>query len=273
MQSIDLNLVRRMELAEARIGESLVHSMQERLPQAQPAAMHVAGGVATFTGVDSPISQAIGAGLNESVAESELDRLEDFFRTRGAPAILELATFAAPSFVEMLNRRRYTITEFSHVLARRREPNEGFPLPPREIDVRKLSESDAKLYTETVVKSYAEFFEPTRELLDVVEGFCYDPHGRCFLAFVEGRPAGGGAAAASDGIGTLGGAGVLPEFRGRGVQSALIAARMQWLASQNCEWLVSVAHPGSASHHNMERAGFRLAYARTKVIRAWEDAK
>lgn len=270
MQFIDLDLVRRMELAEARIGESLVHSMQKRMPQTHAAAIRVAGGVATFTGVDSPISQVIGAGLDENIAEAELDRLEDFFKTRGAPAILELATFVAPSFVEMLNRRRYTIVEFSHVLARKCERGEEFPATPREITIREVSDSDAKLYTETVAKSYAEFFEPTRELLDVVEGFCYDPQGRCFLAFVEGQSAGGGGAAAADGVGSLGGAGVLPEFRGRGIQSALIAARMQWLAAQNCEWLVTVAHPGSASHRNMERFGFRLAYARMKVIRNWE---
>jgi GNAT superfamily N-acetyltransferase len=267
MQFIDLDLVRRMELAEARIGESLVHSMQKRMPQAQAAAMRVAGGIATFTGVDSPVSQVIGAGLEENIAESELDRLEEFFRTRGAPAILELASFAAPSFLEILNRRLYTIVEFSHVLARRCERKEKFPTLPPEILVREVHDSDAKLYTETVAKSYAEFFEPTRELLDVVEGFCYDPHGQCFLAVVEGQPAGGGGAGIADGIGTLGGGGVLPEFRGRGLQTALIAARMKWLAAQNCEWFISVAHPGSASHRNMERFGFRLAYARMNVMR------
>jgi GNAT superfamily N-acetyltransferase len=270
MQFIDLELVRRMELAEARIGESLVHSMQKRMPEAPAAAIRVAGGIATFTGVDSPISQVIGAGLEENIAEAELDRLEEFFKTRGAPAIIELASFAAPSFVEMLNQRRYTIVEFSHVLAQKCERSEKFPAPAREIAIREVRDEDAKLYTETVAKSYAEFFQPTRELLDVVEGFCYDPHGRCFLAFVDSQPAGGGGAAASDGIGTLGGAGVLPEFRGRGLQSALISARMEWLAAKNCEWLVTVAHAGSASHRNMERFGFRLVYTRTKVMRAWE---
>ena len=262
-----------MELAEARIGESLVHSMQERQPETSSAVMHVAGGIATFTGVDSPISQVIGAGLDENIAEAELDQLEGFFKTRGAPAIIELASFAAPSFVEMLSRRRYSIVEFSHVLACKCENAEKFPVPAREVMIREVREADAKLYTETVAKSYAEFFEPTRELLDVVEGFCYDPHGQCFLAVADGRPAGGGAAAVTDGMGTLGGAGVLPEFRGRGIQTALIAARIEWLAAKNCEWLVTVAQAGSASHRNMERFGFRLAYTRTKVMRGWDETK
>lgn len=273
MQFVDLNLVRRMEMAEARIGESLVASMQQRMPEFPAASERIAGGIATFTRVDSPISQVIGAGLDTGITEAELNRLEDFFKTRGAPAILELSSFAAPSFVEMLNRRCYTIVEFSHVLLRKCERGEELSTPPQEIAIREVragaDADEAKLYTDTVAKGFAEFLAPTQDLLDVVEGFCYDPHGQCCLASVNGQPAGGGAAALFDGIGTLGGASVLPEFRGRGVQTALIAARMKWLGEQNCEWFVTVTHPGTASHRNMERFGFRLVYTRTKVIRTW----
>ena len=210
MQFVDLNLVRKMEMAEARIGESLVASMQQRMPEFPATSERIAGGIATFTGVDSPISQVIGAGLDGDVAEAELNRLEDFFKTRGAPAILELSSFAAPSFVEMLNRRRYTIVEFSHVLLRKCERTDEFSSPPHEIAIRDVRAGvraeEAKLYTDTVAKGFAELLAPTQELLDVVEGFCYDPQGQCFLAAVSGEAVGGGAAALFDGIGTLGGA-------------------------------------------------------------------
>lgn len=274
MEFIDLNLARKFELTEARIGESLVHSMQQRMPQAGAVSTHVAGGIATFTGVDSPISQVIGAGLDPSIPEAELDRLEDFFRTRGAPAILELSSFAVPSFVEMLSRRGYVVVEFSHVLCRKCDRTEQSPSAHNEITIRELTpqmrSDEAKLYTEVVSKGFAESLPITQDLLDVVEGFCYDPNGRCFLAAVGGEPAGGGAAALFEGVGTLGGASVLSQFRRRGIHAALMNARMKWLASQDCEWFLSVAHPGSASQRNMERFGFRLAYARMKVIRKWE---
>lgn len=274
MEFVDLKLARKFELAEARIGESLVKSMQQRLPHLSAAAERVAGGIATFTGVDSPISQAIGAGLELGIPEAELDRLEDFFRTRGAPAILELSSFAAPSFVEMLNRRGYTVVEFSHVLCRTCGRDERFGSAPLGIVVRKLAAElrleEAKLYTEVVSKGYAESLPITQDLLDVVEGFCYDADGCCFFASIDGVPAGGGAAALFEGVGSLGGASVLPQFRRRGIHAALMSARMKWLASQDCKWFLSVAHPGSASHRNMERFGFRLAYARMKVIRRWE---
>lgn len=274
MEFIDLNLARKFELTEARIGESLVHSMQQRMPQAGAVSIHVAGGIATFTGIDSPISQVIGAGFDASISETELDRLEDFFRMRGAPAILELSSFAAPSFVEMLNRRGYTVVEFSHVLCRKCDRTERFPSAPSGITIRELGPEMrpevAKLYTEVVSKGYAESLPITQDLLDVVEGFCYDPEGCSFLASFDGEPAGGGAAALFDGIGTMGAASVLPQFRRRGIHAALMVARMNWLASQDCEWFLCVAHPGSASQRNMERFGFRLAYARMKVTRNWD---
>lgn len=270
MEFVDLNLARKFELTEARIGESLVKSMQQRLPHLSAAAERVAGGIATFTGVGSPISQVIGAGLELGMPEAELDRLEEFFRTRGAPAILELSSFATPSFVEVLNRRGYTVVEFSHVLCRTCDRSEKFGPAPLGIVVAPLRLEEAKLYTEVVSKGYAESLPITQDLLDVVEGFCYDADGRCFFASIDGVPAGGGAAALFEGVGSLGGASVLPQFRRRGIHAALMSARMKWLASQDCEWFLSVAHPGSASHRNMERFGFRLAYARMKVIRRWE---
>lgn len=274
MEFVDLNLARKFELTEARIGESLVHSMQQRMPQAGAASMHVAGGIATFAGIDSPISQVIGASLNADISEAELDRLEEFFRTRGAPAILELSSFAAPSFVEMLNRRGYTVVEFSHVFCRKCDRNEKFTPADSRIAIRELtadlSPNEAKLYTEVVSKGFAESLPITQDVLDVVEGFCYDPNGCCFFASLDGQPAGGGAAALFEGVGSLGGASVLPQFRRRGIHAALMAARMKWLAAQDCEWFLSVAHPGSASQRNMERFDFRLAYARMKVIRTWK---
>lgn len=274
MDFVDLNLARKFELTEARIGESLVKSMQQRLPQLSAAAERIAGGIATFTGIDSPISQVIGAGLEPGISETELDGLEDFFRTRGAPATLELCSFAAPSFVEMLNRRGYTVVEFSHVLCRKCDRSEKFASASDGIAIRELTAElrpeEAKLYTDVVSKGYAESLPITQDLLDVVEGFCYDPEGRCFFASIDGAPAGGGAAALFEGVGTLGGASVLPQFRRRGIHAALMSARMKWLASQECEWFLSVAHPGSASQRNMERFGFRLAYARMKAIRKWE---
>jgi GNAT superfamily N-acetyltransferase len=48
---------------------------------------------------------------------------------------------------------------------------------------------------------------------------------------------------------------VLPDWRGRGVQRALIAARMSWAAELGCDHVTSQAAPESVSERNLTLAG------------------
>jgi GNAT superfamily N-acetyltransferase len=80
-------------------------------------------------------------------------------------------------------------------------------------------------------------------------------------------PAGGGSAAFHGNIGGLFGASTLPPFRRRGIQTALMKVRLQWLAQQGCTMAHIITHPGTTSQRNMERAGFRSTYTRTKIVR------
>jgi GNAT superfamily N-acetyltransferase len=83
------------------------------------------------------------------------------------------------------------------------------------------------------------------------------------LARVDGVPAGIGGLFVSRGVGYLGPAATLPAFRGRGVQSALIADRLARAAAGGCELVAAHASFGTSSHHNLERAGLRLLQTKT----------
>jgi len=52
----------------------------------------------------------------------------------------------------------------------------------------------------------------------------------------------------------------LPEARGRGAQSALIARRWRDAADRGCRTVITQTAFGGTSQNNMERAGMRLAY-------------
>ena len=67
------------------------------------------------------------------------------------------------------------------------------------------------------------------------------------------------------------GAATLPEFRGRGVQTALINRRLWAAAQQGSEYAVVSTTPGSGSQRNMERRGFRLAYSKIVMVRSWPE--
>ena len=76
-----------------------------------------------------------------------------------------------------------------------------------------------------------------------------------------------GALAIHDGVALFAGAATVPELRHRGLQSALVAARMRFAADRHCDLAMMVAEAGSGSQRNAERRGFRVAYTRTKWSR------
>jgi GNAT superfamily N-acetyltransferase len=151
-----------------------------------------------------------------------------------------------------------------------REIREGevFTPPAPPATIRAAKPDEAKLYTKVVTDGFAEQVPVTQSLRDVVESFFHRPQGQSFLAFLDGEVAGAAAVAAQDGIAELYGAATLPRFRGRGVQTALIAQRLAWGAEQGCSLATTTTGPATTSQRNFERAGFQIVYSRTKLVRA-----
>ncbi len=91
---------------------------------------------------------------------------------------------------------------------------------------------------------------------------------RCFVARADGVAAAYGALfIAGNGVGVCAAAATLPPFRGRGLQTALLRARIAAAAHAGCDLVVAQATPGSTSQRNMQRVGLALAY--TSVIWTW----
>jgi GNAT superfamily N-acetyltransferase len=63
------------------------------------------------------------------------------------------------------------------------------------------------------------------------------------------------------------GAGTLNEYRGRGLQTAMLERRMQAAAEAGCEYAVIVTLGGTTSQRNAERLGFRVAYSKATLIK------
>ena len=62
---------------------------------------------------------------------------------------------------------------------------------------------------------------------------------------------------------------VLPEFRGRGVQRALTAARLRIALERGCLLAKMDVRAGTVSHQNAVRCGFQVAYTRPQLVRTW----
>jgi GNAT superfamily N-acetyltransferase len=268
MRFMDLELARRVEHAEGKACRECAEAFHLGHPEFPVAVEEIAGGVAVFAGVDSPVTQAIGVGLGDPVKDEELDRLGDFFQARNAPAAVELCPLVEMSLYERFAARGYRLLEVSNVLVREiSNSGDAKPSGRQDVTVKPAPPDEAKLWTRTVAQGFAEHFPVTPEMLEVMEGFFQAVNATAFLAYVDGNVAGGGALAIHGGVCGLFGASTLPEFRRRGVQTALLDARISWAASRGCDLAVSITAPASISQRNIERAGFRVAYTRTKMIR------
>ena len=64
------------------------------------------------------------------------------------------------------------------------------------------------------------------------------------------------------------GASTLPDFRNKGVQTALLRTRLKRAGEEGCDLAMSLAQPGSASQRNIVRQGFHVLYTRVKFGRA-----
>jgi len=266
MNFVDHALARRLEMMTARSCQECTEAVKH-IPS---AALAIAGGIAAFTGIDSPITQAFGVGMDGPVTEAAFDELENFFFSRGAPVTLEICPFIDPSVASLLKQRLYRFEEVTNVLAREIKPGATFEHGPSVV-VRDAKPDEAGHFTSIVAKGFEEQFPLTESLRLVLESFFHHARGRCLFALVDGELAGGACVGAEDGLAELYGAATVPLMRGRGVQTSLIAARLAWAAKQGCTLATTSTQPGSISQRNFERAGFRVVYSRTKLVRKLSD--
>lgn len=251
-------------MAEAQAAVECALALQRLRPEAGAAIEQIAGGVAVFCGVNSPITQAVGIGLAGAVSEDEIERLEEFYTRHGDFARVELCPLAHPSVTELFGNRGYRVTEFSNVMVRAIAPGDRWQAPSDGIAIERVQPEEAGLWTQTVAQGFAEQFPVTPELLEVLEMFAHSAGAECYLARVNGEVAGGASLGLRNEVGGLFGASTLPKFRNRGVQTALLHARLNRAVVSGCEIAMSIAQPGSASHRNIERQGFRVLYTRVK---------
>jgi GNAT superfamily N-acetyltransferase len=270
---LDLDLARRIEMAECHAAVETAQTLERVRPESKSAIESIAGGFAIFAGANSPVTQAVGMGLNGTVSEEGFDRLEAFYRGRSEPVRVETCPLADASLFEHFGKRGYRVTEFTNVMAlplKNHGATETWPPPPLGVTIERTGRELIDLWTLTVSQGFSENAAVPQELLDVMKMFAQGPSAECYLARVDGKVAGGGSLVLRDAVAGLFGASTLPAFRKHGVQSALLHARLARAAEAGCDLAVCLARPGSTSQRNIVRSGFQVLYTRVKFERAWE---
>ena len=232
-------------------------------PESGAEWMECGGAFAVFDGVDSPCTQTFGLGIFEALTAATLDRIESFCRKHGAPVFHEVSPHAGVEAFAMLCERGYRPVELSNVLYQ--SVAEPAPASSNNITVRIAGPGEAKIWSDVSTRGWShDHPEFAGFMLELSEVISKRKHTLCFLAELDGTPGAAGALSIHEGIALFAGSATVPELRRRGLQAALLRERMRYAFAHGCDLAMVVALPGSNSQRNAERAGFQVAYTRTK---------
>ena len=112
-----------------------------------------------------------------------------------------------------------------------------------------------------------------RDAVERAETAMVDAGARLYLATLDDVVAGGGGVRIAGPLAQLTGAATAPQHRHRGVQTALVNARLRDAVAAGCTFAVVTTQPGSRSQANMQRMGFDLLYARAILVKSAHDSK
>jgi GNAT superfamily N-acetyltransferase len=251
LYSSDMALTRRCEAAESANG----FAMAAATPGA--VAEPIAGGCALFAGAGSPMTHALGIGMGP-VTKEEFDRLEAFFFDHGGDCLIDLCPMADVTVIEEVVKRGYQVIEFNNLMLREVLVGDAKCSVPADLRVRRVGPEQSLEWRRTVARGFSNLDEPPPDLVDLMASL--DSFGEAYLA-----DGGGGAMAVRDGIAMMFGDATVPEARNRGIQSALIRARLARAVALHADLAMVTVIPGTGSHRNYERAGFTLAYMRVNL--------
>ncbi len=262
------DLAARIDRAEGRLCAAVAH-------ESAGEVIEIGGGVAVLAGPQSPTNKMIGIGFTAPLEAAALAAVERQFAARGAALQAEVSTLADPAVHQQLVSRGYLPGGFENVLGH--PLRIGVAAVSGDAVVEQLSPADVPLLAEVMATSFAnadvggvggDTTPPPDEirrwfaLTMRVAGF------RGYVARLDGDIVGGAVMRIDQGVAQFSGAATLPACRRRGVQTALLRARLAEAGAAGCDVAVVVTQPASKSQQNVQREGFSLLYSRQLLIKA-----
>jgi predicted GNAT family acetyltransferase len=268
------DLAARIDRAEARLCASIAEAIGRRSPDLRCAVYEISGGKAVFAGPHSPTNKMIGVGFDGLPDEGDLDRVEREFTARDTPLQAEVSTLADPELHGCLARRGYEPRGFENVL--------GHPLADAAAagDVAVLVERAQPETMPSLLEAMVTAFStpdiggvggdelpPSDVIRDALARTMSVSGIEGFVARIDGEIAGAAVFRIDSDVAQFSGAGTLPRFRRRGVQTALLRARLRRAREAGCAVAVVCTQPASKSQQNVQREGFALLYARQLLVK------
>ncbi len=248
------DLIERVERSRWRNLLAYATAYRTVYPDARTTTRQLAGGVVAFTETGSPVNHLSAAGLTEPITDQGLAEVESFFaefesdfEAWVAPE-RDLAPFVARGYPEPTTIR---------VFARPAVPVDAIVGTITVERVKHGSTDEAETYGRLAAVAFGS---PAPVMIRLFAAFFAMPGICLYRASVDGAVAGVARLVIDGDLAEFGGGATLPEFRGRGVQQAMLRHRINEACAAGCSMLVTEAEPATGSTRNILRAGFEGAF-------------
>jgi GNAT superfamily N-acetyltransferase len=243
-----------------------VSTVQRLYPETGAAYLEIAGGLAAFTGPESPLSEAYGVGATASVSDDDVARITEFYESRNAKPRVYVTPFSHPSLATALAAAGYVPAEYVNFLA-----SDNFRLHAAR-DERIAPASDFAAWAVASTQAFSSGGPGERSGDSRIATILVQSEGVLPLELrVDGTIVATAAMDCRDGCATLFGGSTLRGFRGRGLHAALIRERIARARDAGAQFMRAGADPGSVSERNFHRCGFTTLYTRTLWERRHPD--
>jgi GNAT superfamily N-acetyltransferase len=211
-------------------------------------------------------NRVTGLGVETPATEELVDRAIGRFRKAGVPRFFVDVSVAA---------RPIQLTDWI--------TGRGLSLHNNWVKLTRQADSVPNTFTTAQIKEIGRehadhfgrivqiVFQMPERLADWAAALVGRPGRRHFMAFERNKPVGTAALYCQDDWAEFGYAAVLPDSRGRGIQAALIAARIRAAREAGCKWISmetaeETLEKPSYSLRNARKMGFETMYLRPNYL-------
>lgn len=262
-----------IETAETLFIKAQIQAVHSLFPSEKFLAESIGGGVAAVTkpSFGRKLNHVAGFGMNGPVSVEDLDAIKRLYSRIGVSPEINLCPFAHRTAREALDKRGWTICAAMNVYVlslKEYQENEK----DEEICITHVSAEEYPLFIETSISGFGYNSPDQVDLFQALaRAATRREDTRLYLARVNGQIAGAaGMALIATPVGRVAELYIdstVPGYRGKGVQTALLMARLEEAKKEGIDIATVTTWPTGTSARNVERVGFELGYRKDVFTR------
>jgi GNAT superfamily N-acetyltransferase len=266
---IERERIRELERIERAAFRSLWKHAPRDVAQEHGLVTEEVAGATCVVFRDAPttmLNRAFGVGVARAATAEDVEAITSFFAGRTPRFAIGIAPIAQPeSLTELLSQHGFAS---AYAWMKFERATDDVPDAATELTIDEVRAERGRDFGVVVAEAFGLPASFARWWTAIANA----PGWHCFVGYDGTEPAAAGALYVDGGAAWLGAAGTRPQFRGRGGQGAILAARLGAAKRLGAEIVATetgerVDDRPSGSYRNILRAGFTEAYLRPNYER------